>query len=157
VMRPEGLRPETQKKAEGSERKLQTRLSRGEKRNRKRVAEVTVVYELTPALRTAADVLPATEQERKAARDGPEAKNKWVSASVTDDAAAMISRMFEEALRRDRARERRWIALVDGNNHQIDRIRKEARARKVKVRILLDFVHAMEVLVVFGVELLQGG
>ena len=146
VMRPEALRAATRKKAEGAENKLKTRLSKGEKRNRKRIAEVTAVYEVTPAKRTGADILPSTEQERKAARDGPKAKNKWVAASVTDDAATMISRMFEEALRRDPARTRHWIALVDGNNHQIDRIRKEARARKVKVTILVDFVHVMEYL-----------
>jgi len=146
VMRPEALRAETKQRAESSERKLQTRLSRGEKRNRKRMAEVTAVYEITPAQRTAADILPATEQERTAARDGPEATNKWVSASVTDDAATMISRMFEEALRRDPERNRVWIALVDGNNHQIDRIKKEARARKVKVTILVDSVHVLEYL-----------
>jgi hypothetical protein len=146
VMRPEGLRPQTQKKAEGSETKLKTRLSRGEKRNRKRMAEVTVVYEITPIERTAADILPATEEQRKTARDGPEAKNKWVSASISDDAATAISRMFEEALRRDPARTRRWIALVDGNNHQIDRIKQEAKKRKVKVMILVDFVHVMEYL-----------
>ena len=146
VMRPEALRAETKKKAQSSEQKLQTRLSRGEKRNRKRIAEVTAVYELTPAQRTAVDILPVTEQERKAARDGPEAKHKWVSASVTDDAATMISSMFEEAVRRDPGRTRRWIALVAGNNHQIDRIRKEPRVRKVKIVILVDFVHVMEYL-----------
>ena len=145
-MRPEGLRPETKRKAESSERKLQTRLSRGEKRNRKRMAEVTVVYEVTPVQRTAADVLPADEEQRKAARDGPEAKNKWVSASVSDDAAKMIERMFDEALRRDPDRKRTWIALVDGNNHQIDRIKAGARKRKVKVTILVDSVHVLEYL-----------
>ncbi|MHB1537067.1 MAG: hypothetical protein ACYCUM_03010 [Solirubrobacteraceae bacterium] len=41
AMRPEGLRRQTMKQAESSQRKLQTRLSRGEKRGRKRIAEVT--------------------------------------------------------------------------------------------------------------------
>ena len=146
VMRPEALRPETKRKAEGSETKLKTRLSRGEKRNRKRMAEVTAVYEVTPRVRTAADILPSTKQERQVARDGPEAKDKWVSASVSDDAATAIARMFEEAVRRDPERKRSWVALVDGNNHQIDRIRKEAKKRKVKVTIVIDCVHVLEYL-----------
>ncbi|HYB22296.1 MAG TPA: ISKra4 family transposase [Solirubrobacteraceae bacterium] len=146
VMRPEALRPETRRKAENSQPKMGSRLSKGEKRARKRIAEVTAVYEVKPVPRTPADVLPATEQERNVACDGPQAKHKWVSASVTDDAATMIERMFEEALRRDPARERTWVALVDGNNHQIDRIRTEARRRKVKVKIVVDCMHVLEYL-----------
>ena len=67
-----------------------------------------------------------------------------MSASVTDDAATMISTMFDQALRRDPERKRVWIALVDGNNHQIDRIKQEARKRRVKVTILIDSVHVLE-------------
>jgi len=144
VMRPEALRPETQKKAAASETKLKTRLSRGEKRNRKRMAEVVSLFEVTPAARTPADILPQSEQERQAARDGPVAKNKWLAASVIEDSASVIASMFEEALRRDPERKRRWVALVDGNNHQIDRITKEARKHKVKVAIVVDCVHVME-------------
>ena len=146
VMRDDALRPQTRKKAQASEQKLDTRLSRGEKRNRKRIAEVTAVYEVTPAPRTPADILPGTEEQREAASDGPEAKNKWVSASITDDAATAIGRMFEQAKRRDPEHRRPWVALVDGNNHQIDQINKEARKRKVKVTIVVDFVHVMEYL-----------
>ena len=146
VMRPEALRPENRRKAESSQRELGSRLSKGEKRARKRIAEVTAVYEIKPVPRTPADVLPATEQERQAACDGPEAKHKWVSASVTDDAARMIERMFEEAQRRDPDHERQWVALVDGNNHQIDRIRAEARPRKLKIHIVVDCVHVLEYL-----------
>jgi hypothetical protein len=146
VMRAEALRPQTKRQAESSENKLQTRLSRGEKRGRKRIAEVAAVYEVTPQVRTAADILPATEQERETARAGPEANNKWLSASVTDDAVKVIARMFEEADRRDPEHQRSWVALVDGNRHQIDRIKKEAKKRGVAVTITVDFVHVMEYL-----------
>ena len=115
VMRPEALREQTKKQAESSEHKLKTRLSRGEKRNRKRIAEVAVVYEVAPKVRASADILPATDQERENARAGPEAKNKWVCASVTDDAARVIARMFDQAERRDRDRQRSWAVLVDGS------------------------------------------
>src|SRR5271165_2660441 len=53
VMRPGSLRPATAKAAAGAERKLATRLSPGEKRNRKRMAEIAGVYDFIPAPRTA--------------------------------------------------------------------------------------------------------
>jgi hypothetical protein len=146
VMRPEALREQTKKQATDAKQKLQTRLSKGEKRSRKRMAEVCAVYEVTPAQRTAADILPATEQERQGARQAPEAKDKWLTASVTDDAAAVIRQMFAEADRRDPQHKRPWVALVDANNHQLDRITKEAKKRKLKVTILVDCVHVMEYL-----------
>ena len=144
VMRQDALRPATQKHAQ--EQKLKTRLSKGEKRARKRMAEVAAVYETKPAPRAAADILPNDERERAAARPGPEAKNKWLSASLTEDAATIVSDMFAEADRRDPDHQRTWVALVDGNNHQIDRINKEARKRKLKVTILIDCVHVLEYL-----------
>ena len=49
--------------------------------------------------------------------------SKWLTANVTDDLPAVIAAIFDEAERRDPAHERTWVALVDGNNHQIDTIR----------------------------------
>jgi hypothetical protein len=146
VMRPEALRAATAKAAAGAGHKLATRLSKGEKRNRKRMAEVGTVYDATPAPRIPADVLPESDAERQRARPGAKAKNKWLTASVTASTAAVVSSVFDEADRRDPAHERTWVALVDGNRHQIDRIRAEARRRKVKVSILVDIVHVLEYL-----------
>ena len=147
VMRPGALRPATAKAAEASTTKLATRLSKGEKRNRKRMAEVGAVYDITPIVRTPADILgsraPAEDSERTPA---PAAANKWLTASVADDAATVVGRIFDEADRRDRTHERTWVALVDGNNHQIDRIHAEAAARGVDVAILCDFIHVLEYL-----------
>src|SRR5450755_1987188 len=100
-MRPEALRAATREHAQSSEHKLGSRLSKGEKRARKRMAEVCAVYEVTPAERSAADILPAEDKERQAARPAPEAKHKWLSASVTEDASPIVSDMFAEAARRD--------------------------------------------------------
>jgi hypothetical protein len=146
VMRPQALRAATQKQAASSQAKLTSRLSKGEKRARKRMAEVCAVYEIAPAERSAADILPADEHERQAARPAPKAKNKWLSASVTEDASTIVSDMFTEADRRDPEHQRVRVALVDGNNHQIDRIKKEAKARKLKVTILIDVIHVIEYL-----------
>ncbi|MGH9222697.1 MAG: ISKra4 family transposase, partial [Acidimicrobiales bacterium] len=57
VMRPDSLRPATEKAAAAATNKLETRLSKGEKRNRKRMAEVGAAYDLAPVPRTPADVL----------------------------------------------------------------------------------------------------
>jgi len=146
VMRPDALRPATARQAALSKTKLKGRLSKGEKRNRKRIAEVGAVYDLTPVSRTRADVLPATETEHAQAVEAQAAKNKWVTASVVSDAAEVVARVFDEAQRRDPEHHRAWVALVDGNNHQIDRITHEAAARGVPVTILVDFVHVLEYL-----------
>ena len=143
VMRSEALRTATAQAAQRASPKLKTRPSRGEKRNRKRIAEVGAVYEVTPAPRTPADVLASTEEKTMPA---PKAKNKWLIASVVQDAATVVGDIFDEAERRDPEHRRTWVALVDGNNHQIDRIRTEAKARKVKVTILVDLVHVLEYL-----------
>jgi hypothetical protein len=146
VMRRDGLRPATAKAAAAATGKLATRLSKGEKRNRKRLAEVGVVYDAAPRPRGPADILAATEEQRRAARPGPRAANKWLTASVTDNAAAVIGQVFDEADRRDPDHQRRWIALVDGNKHQIDRTHTEAQARGIDVAIVVDFVHVLEYL-----------
>ena len=97
VMRPDSLRPATAKAAAEATTKLDCRLSKGEKRNRKRLAEVGAVYDLTPVERTPADVMASNSDQTPA----PVAKAKWVTASVIDDAASVIAKVFDEAERRD--------------------------------------------------------
>ena len=146
VMRPDALRPATTKAAAKARHKLSSRLSKGEKRNRKRMAELGAVYDATPVTRSAADIFPANDTERQAAKDGPSATNKWLVASVVQDAATVIARVFDEADRRDPDHTRTWVALVDGNIHQIDRIKAEAKARNVNVAVMCDLVHVVEYL-----------
>jgi hypothetical protein len=146
VMRPDALRPATAAAAARTAPKLKTRLSKGEKRNRKRLAEVGAVYDATPAPRTAADILPATEAERATVVQAPAAKNKWLTASVVQDAAFVVAAIFAEAQRRDPEHQRPWVALVDGNNFQIARIQAEALVHKMPVTILIDFIHVLEYL-----------
>ncbi len=145
VMRPEGLRETTRKTAAKLTQKLTTRLSKGEKRHRKRMAEVGAVYDCAPAPRTAGDILAGGDDQAQRAA-GPKARSKWLLASVADDAAEVVAQIFDEALRRDPAGRRRWVALVDGNNHQIDRITTEARRGGVTVAIVVDFIHVLEYL-----------
>lgn len=143
VMRPDALRTKTAQAAARASPKLQARLSRGEKRNRKRIAEVGAVYEIAPAVRTAGEVL-ASGQEKTT--QPPRAKSKWLTASILNDPASVIADIFEEAQRRDPDHQRTWVALVDGNTHQITHIKTQAKARKVKVATIVDLVHVLEYL-----------
>jgi hypothetical protein len=142
VMRSDALRPATAKAAAKATGKLKTRLSKGEKRNRKRMAEVGAVYDATPVARNPTDIIGSDPHAGKP--PAPTAKNKWLTASVVDDAATVISQIFDEAQRRDPDHQRTWIAMVDGAKHQIDRIETEAKARQVEVHIVCDFVHVLE-------------
>ena len=146
VMRPGALRPPTAAKAAAATSKLASRLSRGEKRNRKRMAELGAVYDATPAARSPDDIMAATGDQRAQRAPGPVIGNKWLTASIVTDAAGVVAQIFDEAERRDPAHARTWVALVDGNNHQINRITAEARQRNVPVTILIDLVHVIEYL-----------
>jgi hypothetical protein len=142
VMRPGGLRAATAKSA--TSQKLAARRSKGEKRHRKRMCEVAAVFDVTPKPRTIADILPDGPHAAQPAAPAPVTSGKWLHASVTDDAAAVIAAGFAEADRRDPEHARTWIALVDGNSHQIDRIRAEAKSRKITIPIIVDFIHVIE-------------
>ena len=146
VMRPDALRPATAKAAAKARHKLSSRLSKGEKRDCKRMAELGAVYDTTPVLRAACDIYPANDAQRQAAQDGPTATNKWLVASVEQDATTVIAHVFDEAERRDPHHTRTWVALVDGNVHQINRIKAEGEARNITVAIVVDLIHVVEYL-----------
>ncbi|MCA1704206.1 MAG: ISKra4 family transposase, partial [Actinobacteria bacterium] len=118
VMRPQALRPATAHAAARTTPKLATRLSRGEKRHRKPMAEVGSVYDATPAPRAPADILAPPDRHRPGPV-GPATHGKWLTASITAGAGEVIGQVFDEADRRDPHHDRRWIVLVDGNAHQI--------------------------------------
>ena len=142
VMGPDSLRPGTLRNARSSAHKLKTRLSKGEKRDRKRMAELAVVYDCTPVPCTATDILAREDNKPEA----PTARVKWCTASVLQDAGVVIAAAFEEAERRDPQHLRPWVALVDGNNHQIAVIRAEARKRGINIAVFVDIVHVLEYL-----------
>jgi hypothetical protein len=128
VMLPEALRPATAKAAASADGKLATRLSPGEKNGRKRMCEVAGVYDAAPAPRAPEEVIstPAQKRKKSKAQAGepgkkqkprePQARNKWLTASVTDDIPAVIAAAFDEAERRDPGHRREWLVLIDGNN-----------------------------------------
>jgi hypothetical protein len=146
VVRTEDLREATKKAAQTSAHKLQKRLSKGEKRNRKRMAEVAVVHDIAPHVRTPEDVIADLRPVHPARPERPTPRNKRVWASVTKEMDAVIAEGFDDAERRDPEHRRRWVVLVDGNPQQIREIRRQAARRGVEPTLVLDFIHVAEYL-----------
>ena len=144
AMRLDDLREATRKAAESTPRRMQTRLAKGEKPNRKRMAEVAAVYSQDASPRTIADVLHGLGDKTDIKRPRPTNKRVW--ASVEHDPQRVIEDAFAEAVRRDPERRRRWIVLVDGNADQLRRIQRTARLVGVEITIVLDIVHVLEYL-----------
>ena len=107
------------------------------------MAQVAAVYVVKPVPRSTAEVLSSHDEGPK---EAPKATHKWLTASVSKEAAEVIADAFAEAERRDPDHLRPWVALVDGNNHQIDRIEAEAKKRKLDVTIVVDLIHVLEYL-----------
>lgn len=142
VMRQDDLRELTRKAAKAEVHKKQTRLSRGEKRNRKRMAMVASVYDITPHVRSAESIMGLTEKEP----NPPKPINKRVWASVEKPSMEVIQDMFKEALRRDPRQKRKWVILIDGQAAQLKSIKTTMKKFKVKADIIMDFVHVLEYL-----------
>lgn len=145
VMRPEALREDTRKKAENEKRKLSTRLSPGEKRNRKRMAEVGSVYFLKRQPRLPSDIMPLPhEGPREGALPRPRPENKRAWASIKKDLCDVVQETYDEALARDPVLKKSWIYLVDGNEDQINVAIQMAKRIGVIIVIIIDFIHVLE-------------
>jgi hypothetical protein len=147
VMRPGALRAATAKAA-ARLGKMRTRLSAGEKPNRKPMAALVTVYDAEPARRRPHDVIapPGGRAGARALRAGPNALARWLAGSVRKDPADMIAAAFGEAGARDPGHLRTWGVLVDGADHQLALIRAEAARRGVTVHIVVDIIHVLEYL-----------
>ena len=105
----------------------------------KKMAEIVAVADFTPAVREPQDI--AAPQARRRAHPGPKARDKWVSASITESIEDMIAAAYDEADRRDPQRVRQRVFLVDGNKQQITAIEAQAAERGLKVPVLIDYLH----------------
>ena len=105
----------------------------------KKMAEIVAVADFTPAVREPEDI--AAPQARRKAHPGPRARDKWVSASVTETIEDMIAAAFDEAGRRDPQRVRQRVFLAGGNKQQITAIEAQAAERGLKVPVLIDYIH----------------
>jgi hypothetical protein len=144
VMRHADLREGTKRAAEKSKHKLETRLTRGEKRYRKRMAQVATVYTIAPWVRTPMDIMHELRRSRAVARRRPRPVHKRVWASLEADPKQVIEEAFEEGLRRDPEHRRRWIVLVDGNRDQLRLVKQAAKKAGVECTIILDLIHVLE-------------
>lgn len=134
----------TRRAAKKSEHRLNTRLTPGEKANRKRMAQVATVYSVAPYPRTAADIVPSLRDASEVNTKRPRPTDKRVWASVENSSRAVIRETFAEALRRDPDKRRRWVVLVDGENNQLRSVKAEAKRVGAKVTIVADIVHVLE-------------
>lgn len=141
VMRSEDLREATRKAAGARKHKLATRLSKGEKRNAKRMATVAAVYTIAPYVRQPENIIRTriVPLEAEAPRPRPENKRVWASLEKTPD--QIITDMFEEAEHRDPQHQKNWVALVDGNPTQIRLLRQAAKRKRIDLTIVLDWIH----------------
>ena len=124
------------------------RMKRGQRRNRKRMAQVAAVYAIERFIRTPEDIVrelrPVEDTERKKQRPKPIHKRVW--ASIERSSRDVIEEAFREAKRRDPAQTRRWIVLVDGQETQRKLVWDVATRMGVNVTMILDLIHVLEYL-----------
>ena len=147
VMRHADLRPATQKAAAQRRQRLSKRLSKGEKRNAKRMATVAAVYTVARFVRTPQQVsgtLAPVHVAEIQQRPRPEAKRVW--ASLEKDPEQVIEQAFEEANRRDPEHKKSWVALVDGDPNQLRLLHRIQRRHGVELTVVLDLIHVVEYL-----------
>jgi hypothetical protein len=131
-----------------------TRPGIGEK-GHKRIAEVACVFDVIPQPRTPEQVMASHHGSGDGgngdgdttAKPAPQAVSRRYAVDIAADRSAAISWAFDEGERRDPGHDRDWIALVDGDNHQIKLMEAEAAARGItRLTILIDLVHVLEYL-----------
>ncbi|MGM0597777.1 MAG: hypothetical protein ACQES9_12145, partial [Myxococcota bacterium] len=76
----------------------------------------------------------------------PKPKYKQASASISRSSEEVILETFAEAQKRDPEHKKEWIVLVDGDPHQIKRVKKAAKKFGVKINIIMDLIHVIEYL-----------
>ena len=145
AMRPEALRRRGAKDPGQRARNFEKRRGTGEK-GHKRMAWAGSVFDVVPPdePRTPEQIL--CRQPGQEPPPAPEAAGQWYTADITAGLAHTIRVVFGQADRRDPGRARTWIALADGDNHQIRLIQDQAAQRDVPITILIDFIHVQEYL-----------
>jgi hypothetical protein len=141
-MRPGARRAETARKARKRVKAFGKRLGTGEKAGHKRIAETGAVFDVVPPEE------PRTPEQilGRARPPGPQAVNRWYTAEIAASRAEAIAALFDQAERRDPGHARTWIALVDGDRHQIEVMGAQAAKRGITITILVDFIHVLEYL-----------
>lgn len=144
VMRKKDLREQTRKAAEQRHPKMGKRVSKGEKKNAKRMATVATTYTVQPFVRKPEaiirDLAPVHEAGIK--RPRPEDKRVWASLEKTPE--EVLEEAMYEALQRDPCLTKTWVALVDGNETQLRILQHQSDKHGVQLTLILDFIHVAE-------------
>lgn len=154
VLRKEDLREATRQAAEKRRHKLRKRLTRGEKRNSKRMATVASVYTVAPFVRTPEEIargLAPMHAAPSKRRPRPEDKRVW--ASLEKSPEEVLEEAFREATDRDPRHAKTWVAVVDGNKTQLRLLKELSRKHGVEVIVVLDVIHVVEYLWKAGLAL----
>jgi hypothetical protein len=146
VVRKDDLRAQTRKSADKENHKMHKRISKGEKRNRKRMAQVAAVYTIAPHMRSAEDIVAELRPVSDATISRPKPEQKRVWASIENRVEEVISQAFSEACWRDPKQEKKWVILIDGNPIQLEIITNKIAKLKRKPIIILDIIHVLEYL-----------
>jgi hypothetical protein len=138
------------RRARAPEQKVRTfekRAGTGEKKGHKRMAETGAVFDV------AVPDGPARTPEQVMRPEGgiggkkpPRAENRWYACDITAGRDVTIGKILDEADRRDPGHLRTWIALIDGDVHQLALIQAQAAARGITLAIVIDFIHVLEYL-----------
>jgi len=145
AMRPEARRRRGAKPPGQRVQNFEKRRGTGEK-GHKRIAGTGCVFDARPPHgppRTPEQIMSRAPGEP--AR-GPQAVSRWYTVDITASHAETISTLFDQGERRDPGHTRPWVALVDGDRHQIDAFRAQAAARGIDLPIVVDFIHVLEYL-----------
>jgi hypothetical protein len=137
AMLPGALRRRGAKAPGQRVRNFEKRRGTGEK-GHKRMAQLGCVFDAAPVPRTPEQVMAPGP-----GKQAPRAVRRWYTAGIAADRAETIRAIFDEAGRRDPRHERTWVALADGDSHQIEMIRAQAAARGITITIVIDFIHVL--------------
>lgn len=145
-MRLADLLEATRKAAEKRNPRLEHRRSKGEKPHTKRLSTVAAVYTIKPFVRTAEQIAGEMGPVHEALPQRPRPEDKRVWASVKQPLDEIVIQAFDEAARRDPNQTKQWVALVDGNESQLDTMKQAGKEYGVKLVIILDIIHVVEYL-----------
>lgn len=128
-------------KKERAEKKA--RLGKGEKRNKKRMSTVAVVFTQEPNVRTPEEVVDSlfsTSDDVPRPRRISRAQRKRVWASLVTDKDDFVEEVRREMLRRDRHHRKSWVVVTDGERA----LQRRVCTIMPDVVFILDLLHVTE-------------
>jgi hypothetical protein len=142
----EDLREPTRKAAEKRAPRRDHRRSKGEKSSTRRMSTVASVNTIAPFVRTPEDIVRELKPKEEALPVRPRPEQKRVWASLEHSPETIVDQVIEEAKRRDPKGTKQWVAVVDGNQTQIQLLKAAAVREGRELTIILDLIHVLEYL-----------